>query len=86
MSIFSFIQLNGNSVQKTVGKGLAGIDTSYTGSTDIFSTGNTIANQAFDTGWASATLPASYIVGDRTTISPALPLASCYWLPVGGCL
>ena len=88
LNIFSFIQFNGNLVQNTAGKGMAAIDTSYTGSTDIFSVGNTIVNQAFDTGWASATAPASYLVGYRTTITPPpqLPIVTCYWLPIGGCL
>lgn len=88
LNIFSFIQLLGNSVQNTAGKGLAAIDTSYTGSTDIYSSGNSIADQTFATGWASATVPASLIVGYRTTITPPpqLPLASCYWLPIECCL
>lgn len=88
LNIFSFIQLNDNSVQNTAGKGLMGIDTGYTGVTDIFSTGNIIAAQNFDPGWASATVPASFSVGYRTTITPPpqLPLTTCYWLPVGCCL
>lgn len=91
LNIFRFIEVNGNSVQNTAGKGLIGIDhfppppTVSAGITDIFSSGNTIVNQFFTAGWASATVPASFIVGYNTaTISPApqLPLASCYWLPL----
>ncbi|MCL6495339.1 MAG: hypothetical protein K6T54_11245, partial [Ignavibacterium sp.] len=84
LSIFKFIEVDGNNVQNTAGKGLIGIDASSTGTTDIFSSNNTIATPFFVAGWASATVPASFIVGYRTTITPApvLPLATCYWLPL----
>jgi hypothetical protein len=82
-SIFKFIEVVGNSIQNTAGKGLIGIDGSSTGSTDIFASGNTIANPFFTAGWASATVPTSFIVGYNTAViplAPTLPLASCYWL------
>lgn len=84
LSIFKFIEVTGNSVQNTAGKGLIGIDSSSTGTTDVFGSNNTIANQSFTTGWASATIPVSFIVGYNTSITPApiLPLISCYWLPL----
>lgn len=84
LGIFKFIEVIGNSIQGTAGKGLIGIDASSTGITDIFSSNNTIATPIFTAGWASATAPVSFIVGYRTTIIPApvLPLASCYWLPL----
>ncbi|MGH4052942.1 MAG: BclA C-terminal domain-containing protein [Clostridium sp.] len=87
LSIFKFIQVVGNNVQNTAGKGLIGIDTSSTGTTYISSSGNTIANLSFAVGWASATSPASFIVGYRTTILPApvLLLDSC-WLDTGSSL
>lgn len=83
--IFSFIEVVGNNIQNTAGKGLIGIDGSSAGTTDIFNSGNIIANQFFTTGWASATVPASFIVGYNTEaipIAPELPLATCYWLPI----
>ena len=83
LNIFKFIAAYGNSVQNTAGKGLIGIDSSYIGTTDIFSSDNSIANEFFTTGWASATVPASFIVGYNTTAIPTdpdLPLSSCYWL------
>ena len=82
-NIFKFIAFYGNTVQNTAGKGLSGIDTNYIGTTDIFSTGNTIVNESFTAGWASATDPASFIVGYNTTVIPVppnLPLNPCYWL------
>lgn len=82
-NIFKFIAFYGNTVQNTAGKGLSGIDTSYIGTTDIFSTGNTIVNESFTAGWATATDPASFIVGYNTTVIPVppnLPLNPCYWL------
>lgn len=92
LNIFKFIEVIGNSVQNTAGKGLIGIDhfppppTVAAGTTDIFSSGNTVVNPSFTApGWASATDPASIIVGYNTaTVAPApqLPLASCYWLPL----
>ncbi len=82
LDIFKFIEVVGNSVQNTAGKGLIGIDVSFGGSTEVFSSNNTIAEQSFEAGWASATVPQSFIVGYRTTIvpPPVLPLANCYWL------
>jgi|GEM_PF-1699300 hypothetical protein len=84
LGIFKFIEVVGNNVQNTAGKGLIGIDDSSTGTTDVFSSNNIIANQFFTAGWASATIPSSFIVGYNTTITPApvLPLVSCYWLPL----
>ncbi|MBU7006571.1 hypothetical protein [Phosphitispora fastidiosa] len=84
LDIFKFIEVIGNSVQNTDGKGLIGIDSSSVGSTSVFSSNNTIVNEFFDVGWASATNPISFIVGYRTTITPApvLPLESCFWLPL----
>lgn len=82
-NIFKFIEVIGNSVQNTAGKGIIGIDSSSTGQTPIFSSSNTIANQFFTAGWASATVPASFIVGYNTTViseAPNLPLTNCYWL------
>lgn len=83
LNIFKFIAAYGNSVQNTAGKGLIGIDSSYIGTTNIFSSGNTIANEFFTSGWASATVPPSFIVGYNTTAIPTdpnLPLNNCYWL------
>lgn len=51
--IFRFVEVVGNNIQNTAGKGLIGIDGSSTGTTDIFSSGNVIANPFFTTGWAS---------------------------------
>ncbi|PGO31726.1 cell surface glycoprotein [Bacillus cereus] len=82
-NIFKFIEVIGNSVQNTAGKGIIGIDSSSTGQTPIFSSSNTIANQFFTAGWASATVPASFIIGYNTTViseAPNLPLTNCYWL------
>ncbi|MGV2527769.1 UNVERIFIED_CONTAM: hypothetical protein FOS11_34030, partial [Bacillus thuringiensis] len=82
-TIFKFIEVNGNSIQNTAGKGIIGIDSSSIGQTPIFSSGNTIANQSFTPGWASATIPPSFIVGYNTAVilePPNLPLTSCYWL------
>ncbi len=88
MDIFQFIEFIGNTVQNTAGKGLAGIDNASTGTTDIFASMNTIVNESFSVGWASATVPQSFVVGYRETIepAPALPLADCYWLSIGGYL
>ncbi|AUO14519.1 cell surface glycoprotein [Priestia megaterium] len=85
LNIFKFIEVDGNSVQNTAGKGIVGLDsdTSFTGTTDIFSSGNNIATEYFTDGWDSATVPFSYIVGynaDFISPPPNLPLASCYWL------
>ncbi|WP_248061020.1 collagen-like protein [Paenibacillus silvae] len=83
LNIFKFIATYGNSVQNTAGKGIIGIDSSYIGTTNIFSSGNTIANEFFTSGWASATVPSSFIVGYNTTAIPTdpnLPLNNCYWL------
>lgn len=87
MNIFKFIELIGNTMQNTAGKGLAGIDNVSMGVTDIFASMNTIANESFEAGWASATVPQSFVIGYRETIEPAptLPLAVCYWLSIGGC-
>lgn len=84
LSIFKFIEVIGNRVQNTAGKGLIGIDGGSTGTTDIFSANNTLANEFFTVGWASATVPVSFIVGYNLAITPApiLPIASCYWLPL----
>ncbi|PEW34127.1 cell surface glycoprotein [Bacillus cereus] len=82
-NIFKFIEVIGNSVQNTAGKGIIGIDSSSTGQTPVFSSSNTIANQFFTAGWASATVPFSFIVGYNTTViseAPNLPLTNCYWL------
>lgn len=46
----------------------------------IYSTNNTIANKSFTTGWASATLPPSFIVGYHALVipvNPDLPLITC---------
>jgi hypothetical protein len=83
LGIFRFIEVLGNTVQNTAGKGLIGIDFSYIGTTDIFSSGNTIVNPAFIPPWASATVPPSPIVGYNTAViptNPNLPLETCYWL------
>ncbi|MFS3927221.1 collagen-like protein [Priestia flexa] len=83
LNIFRFIEVDGNTVQNTAGKGLIGIDSSSVGATTIFSSNNTIANQFFITGWASATIPPSFIVGYNTTSisqAPNLLINSCYWL------
>jgi len=85
LDIFRFIQAQDNSVQNTAGKGLIGIDSSYIGSTDIYSSGNTFANLAFTAPWVSATNPMSLTVGYNSSIiptNPNLPLATCYWLPL----
>ncbi len=85
-SIFSFIEVSGNSVQNTAGKGLIAVDSSSTGSTVVYASNNSIANQTWATGWATATIPASFIVGYNTTaISPApvYPLESSYWQDIG---
>jgi hypothetical protein len=85
LDIFRFIKVIGNSVQNTVGKGLIGIDSSYIGTTDIYSSGNTFANPSFTAPWVSATSPSSLSVGYNSSIiptNPSLPLASCYWLPL----
>ncbi|USD15046.1 cell surface glycoprotein [Priestia megaterium] len=57
LNIFKFIEVDGNKVQNTAGKGIVGIDVSYIGTTNIFSSGNEIANQSFAAGWASAIVP-----------------------------
>ena len=83
LDIFRFIQVNGNSIQNTVGKGLIGIDSSYIGTTDIYSAGNTFANTSFTAPWVSATNPAGLTVGYDSAIiptNPNLPLADCYWM------
>ncbi|WP_232304347.1 cell surface glycoprotein [Bacillus cereus] len=83
LTIFKFIEVVGNSIQNTAGKGLIGSDSSSIGQTPIFSSGNTIANQFFTLGWASATVPPSFIVGYNTTVIPVppnRPLTNCYWL------
>ncbi len=87
LSIFKFIEVVDNTVQNTAGKGLIGIDGWSTGTTDIFNSGNTIVNEFFRAGWASATIPTSFIVGYDTSITPApvLPLAGCYWLSLCCC-
>lgn len=85
-SIFSFIEVSGNSVQNTAGKGLIAVDSSSTGSTVVYASNNSIANQTWATGWATATIPASFIVGYNTTaISPApvYPLENSYWQDTG---
>ncbi|WP_303802297.1 Ig-like domain-containing protein [Alicyclobacillus macrosporangiidus] len=79
-TIFKFIAVYSNHVQNTAGKGLIGIDSSSTGTTDVFSSQNIIANQFFTAGWASATVPFSYIVGYNATVipvNPSLPLIDC---------
>lgn len=86
LSIFDFIQINGNNMQNDVGKGLIGIDLYYTGSTEIFAISNTVANPNFTPPWESATIPASIIVGYNTSAiptNPQLPISTCYWLPLG---
>jgi hypothetical protein len=83
LDIFRFIQANGNSVQNTSGKGLIGIDSSYIGTTDIYSAGNTFANPSFTAPWVSATIPSSLTVGYNSSAiptNPSLPLATCYWM------
>lgn len=87
LSIFKFIEVVDDTVQNTAGKGLIGIDGGSTGTTDIFNSGNTIVNEFFKVGWASATIPTSFIVGYDTSITPApvLPLAGCYWLNLCCC-
>ncbi|WP_277406389.1 hypothetical protein [Lacrimispora xylanisolvens] len=85
LDIFRFIQAQSNNVQNTAGKGLIGIDSSYIGSTDIYSSGNTFANPSFTAPWGSATNPTSLTVGYNSSIiptNPNLPLATCYWLPL----
>ena len=85
LGIFRFIEVIDNSVKNTVGKGLIGIYLSYTGTTDIYASGNTFANPSFTAPWASATVPPSLNVGyDTSTIptNPSLPLATGYWLPL----
>lgn len=83
LGIFRFVLATGNSVQNTAGKGLIGIDSSYIGTTNIYSSGNTFANPAFTPPWASATSPSSLTVGYNTSViptNPSLPLQSCYWM------
>ena len=85
LDIFRFIEAIGNSVQNTAGKGLIGIDSSYIGTTDIYSSGNTFTNPAFTPPWATATNPPSLTVGYRTSAiptNPSLPIQVCYWLPL----
>ncbi len=84
LGIFKFIEVIGNSIQNTAEKGLVGIDGGSAGTTDVFSSNNMIANEFFREGWASATIPESFIVGYNTEITPApvLTLAACYWLPL----
>ena len=85
LGIFRFIQAKGNSIQNTAGKGLIGIDSSYIGSTDIYSSGNTFVNASFTSPWVSATNPSSLTVGYNSSViptNPNLPLATCYWLPL----
>lgn len=76
-NIFKFIAVYSNHIQGTAGKGLIGIDGSSTGSTDVYSSNNVIAHPFFTAGWASATVPTSFIVGYDTTVilvNPDLPL------------
>ncbi|AWI06930.1 C1q-like domain-containing protein [Clostridium drakei] len=84
-NIFSFIEASGNSIQNTAGKGLIGVDGSSTGSTVAYASNNTIANQTWTSGWNTATVPASFIIGYNTTIIPApvYPLESSYWQDTG---
>lgn len=86
-SIFKFIEVSGNNVQNAAQKDLIGIDASSTGTTTILGSGNTIAVHSFLSTWASATIPAipgSFVVGYKIgiTSTPALPLLSCFWLPL----
>lgn len=76
-TIFKFIAVYNNHAQNTAGKGFIGIDSSSAGTTDIYSSNNTITDQFFTAGWASATVPTSFIVGyDATVIlvNPDVPL------------
>jgi hypothetical protein len=84
-SIFSFIEVSGNSVQNTAGKGLIGVDGGSTGSTVAYASNNTIANQTWAPGWATATIPASFIIGYNIAIVPApvYPLENSYWENTG---
>ncbi|WP_026882612.1 hypothetical protein [Clostridium akagii] len=84
-SIFSFIEVSGNSVQNTAGKGLIAVDSSSTGSTVVYASNNSIANQTWAAGWTTATIPASFIVGYNTAITPApvYPLENSYWQDTG---
>lgn len=87
-NIFSFIEASGNSVQGTAGKGLIGVDAGSTGSTVAYASGNIIADPHWASGWDTATSPASFVIGYRTTISPApdYPLESLYWQDTGNSL
>ncbi|WP_338554072.1 hypothetical protein [Paenibacillus sp. KS-LC4] len=84
LNIFKFIAAYGNILQNTAGKGFIGIDSSYIGTTNIYSSDNQFALSSFTTGWASATDdPLSPVVGYNTTAiptDPTLPLNPCYWL------
>ncbi|WP_312648262.1 hypothetical protein [Aminipila sp.] len=84
LGIFRFIEVIGNHVMNSVGKGLIGIDVSYTGTTNIYASGNVLANPSFTAPWASATVPPSPDVGYRSSVmtNPSLPLATGYWLPL----
>ena len=84
LNLFRFIEVIGNNVLNTAGKGLIGIDGGSSGTTDLFAFGNVIVNQTFTAGWASATLPPTVLAGYNTDIvpPPVLPLAACYWLPL----
>jgi hypothetical protein len=83
LGIFRFIELIGNSIQNTAGKGLVGIDSSYIGTTDIYNSGNTFANPSFTPPWISATVPSGLSVGYNSSAiptNPSLPIATCYWI------
>jgi hypothetical protein len=83
LGMFRFIEALGNSVQNTMGKGLIGIDSSYIGTTNIYTAGNTFANPSFTAPWAP--LPLGLTVGYNTAAiptDPSLPILPCYWLPL----
>jgi len=91
LNIFRFIAVYGNRVQNSAGKGLIGLDADPSpspplpsaGTTEIFSSNNTIALLSFTTNWASATDPDTFIAGYDTTHivqDPNLPFGSSYWL------
>lgn len=84
LGIFRFIEVIDNHVKNTVGKGLIGIDVSYTGTTNIYASGNVLTNTSFTAPWASATVPPSLNVGYRSSVmtNPSLPLVTGYWLPL----
>ena len=94
--IFEFIELIGNSIQNTAGKGFIGVYTEpgpSTGTTVLYAEDNTIANQSFRTGWTTATaigtpfldtLLAGY---DNVGITnPEYTFPSCYWSFTGDVL